>query len=434
MTFGGVSMKTMRVGRVLLVAILFVNLAAAGFSDVPAYDQSKYQFSLPVVLERSVPRRADADRGWIQKAIDGRAAQGGGTVVVPPGVHNIGTIWLRSGVELHLEKGAVLNGSARQEDYDQFPRKDCPITPEFSDKALICAANAEDIAITGEGVIDGNGPAFYDTSKFVRGTSPFWRVPDLPRPRLVQFANCRRIRLSGVTFRDAAAFTMYVRGCEDFTVGHVAVVGDRRITNNDGIHMDGCRRVRIGDSSVNTGDDCIVLRAIRTRTDPERPVVCEDVVVSNCTLSSACQAIRIGCPSDDTIRNVVFRDIDMTGSRNGIYFGNHLYCVREADEGFLDATDILFENFRGVLTGRPIQILVDDGIKLRRIDRVTFRNVDVRGTGTRYWTTIRSPFGSVRYENVTINGKRQPDGQVPVSKVSDAPFVRAPALTWDNLN
>ena len=386
------------------------------------------------------------------------AAAGGGRVTIPPGVHETGSIRLRSHVELHLEKGAVISGSARQEDYDDMPEDVCPITPEFSAKALVMAWDAEDVAITGEGTIDGNGPQFYDRSKWVRNNPKFWRIPQGPRPRLVQFARCKNVRLEGATFKDSAAFTMYLRECEGVTMDRIAVIGDLRITNGDGIDLDGCRRVRIGNSTFRNGDDCFALRAIRSRKEPPRQIVCEDVVVSNCVLNSACQAIRIGCPSDDTIRNVLFKDIRLEGSNNGIYFGNHLYCLKDIDEGFLDAHDITFENFTGFQGNSAAQILVDDGIRVRRISDITFRNFDVSsGNPLRFKSTARQLIGKVTFENVNVkvgkgkpveavgidgltyknvilNGEKQPDGPVAAAPGSSAPLVRKPPITWDCLN
>lgn len=105
---------------------------------------------------------AEGGRAEIQQAIDAAAAAGGGRVVVAPGVHPTGSLRIRSHVELHLEKGAVLLGSTKREDYDDFPRDVCNVSPESSYRALIQAWDADDIAITGKGTIDGQGPAFYD--------------------------------------------------------------------------------------------------------------------------------------------------------------------------------------------------------------------------------------------------------------------------------
>lgn len=100
----------------------------------------------------------------IQAMIDKAFEKGGGKVVVPAGTYDVGSIQLKSNVELHLEEGALLLGADKSEAYDSFPEEICAIQPERSSKVLVYAYNAENIAITGEGVIDGNGPKFFDTS------------------------------------------------------------------------------------------------------------------------------------------------------------------------------------------------------------------------------------------------------------------------------
>ena len=107
-----------------------------------------------------------------QKLIDDAAKRGGGRVVVPAGVHETKSLRLRSHVELHLEKGAVLRGSVKHEDYFEFPVEVCAVRPESSGLVLIYAWDEEDIAITGEGMVDGRGPEFFPG----RDMSPSFRV------------------------------------------------------------------------------------------------------------------------------------------------------------------------------------------------------------------------------------------------------------------
>lgn len=119
----------------------------------------------------------------IQHAIEEAHQYGGGRVVLEPGVHHSRTLFLKSFVELHLCAGARLQGGASPDDYDDF---DDPglgdFAPEKSRKVFIAAANAENIAITGQGEINGAGPAFYDTNV---PPEKFFAKPPHPRPRMV---------------------------------------------------------------------------------------------------------------------------------------------------------------------------------------------------------------------------------------------------------
>lgn len=389
----------------------------------------------------------------IQSAIDQVAAQGGGRVVVPAGDYQTGSLRLRSHVDLHLDKGANLLGGAKSEDYDSFPAEICSIKPEGSSKVFLYAWDAEDIAVTGEGVIDGQGPKFFDTKAV--GKWGYYPKPPVERPRMVQFVRCRGVRLQGVTFKDSPCWTMLIRLCEDITVDGILITADQKMINNDGIDFDGCRRIRVGNSRFKTCDDCLILRAMREKGASER-IVCEDVVVSNCVLNSRCQTIRLGCPSDDTIRNAVFRDIVAEGN-NGIFADFPERYLRSDDEGYMDIRNITIENYTGHFTGSAVQIVSEPGVKVRKVDGFVFRNLKVRSRRPlRFIGNQGHEIGSVLLENVsadveakgdpvlvagcaglvykdvTLNGAVQPDGAVASKAGSNVPLKRAKSVSWES--
>jgi len=310
----------------------------------------------------------------IQAAIDAARGQGGGRVVLAPGVHPSGTVLLQSRVELHLSAGARLQGSSKFQDYNDFrdPGFD-DVAPEGSRKCLIAAAGAEDIAITGSGEINGAGPDFYDTDV---PAGRFFAKPPHPRPRMVQLYRCRNVRFEGVSFVDSPGWTFWLIDCEDVFVRGIRVLGCQQMINNDGIDIDGCRRVSISDSIFRTGDDCLVLRAIRK--GPDRRAVCEEVTVTNCLLDSWCQGIRVGCPSDDTIRNCIFSNLVFRGRGNGININNPRRYLRANCCGYLDLRDILFTNMIIDSGGVPVWINVEAGVRLRHLGGLTFSNLRIR--------------------------------------------------------
>lgn len=307
----------------------------------------------------------------IQTAIDRVHAKGGGVVIVPEGHYDVGSIQLKSNVELHLEKGAYLLGGSRSEDYYSFPEEICRIRPEGSSKVLLYAYDASDISITGEGTIDGQGPAFFDTAKEKNGYYP---KPPVERPRMVQFVRCEDVRINGVTFKDSPCWTMLLRLCKDIKIEGISIEADQKMINNDGIDFDGCSHARVKDSRFKTCDDCIVLRAIREY--PSQKVVCEDIVVENCRLDSRCQTIRLGCPSDDTIHDAYFTGIEASGN-NGIFADFPTRYLSSGDEGYMDLHDIVFDGYRGSFTGSALQVVSQPGVKPRRVDGLVFRNFDV---------------------------------------------------------
>lgn len=386
----------------------------------------------------------------IQAAIDKASSSGGGKVVVPAGVYDVGSIQLKSNVELHLEKDALLQGADKSEAYDSFPMEICSIRPEKSSKVLVYAYDSQNIAITGEGVIDGNGLAFFDTTTVVNGYFP---KPPVERPRMVQFVNCDGIRLEGTTFKDSPCWTMFIRFCRNIEVKGITITADQRMINNDGIDFDGCSNVRVGDSRFKTCDDCIILRAMKE--NPDQHVVCEDVIVSDCELNSRCQTVRLGCPSDDTIRNALFRNIKAEGN-NGIFADYPTRYLRSDDEGYMDITDIVFENYSGTFDGSAVQIVSQPGVKIRRADAFVFRNFDVKSAGTlNFVGNAGHEIGSVLLENfkaevlasgepcvvkgcnglvfkdVTLNGQAYPDGLVASEPGDDASLERGEKVSWE---
>ncbi|MBO7720985.1 MAG: hypothetical protein J6T01_01110 [Kiritimatiellae bacterium] len=311
---------------------------------------------------------AQSETASLQKAIDDASAAGGGRVTVAAGVHDCGTLRLKSGVELHLAEGAVLRGGAKSDDYDDVPDSE-GIRPEGSDKAFIVADGAENIAVTGGGVIDGRGTEFFDRSTVLWGY--WWKKPPCPRPRLLQFNRCRGVRLEGVTCRDPANWTMWLRLCTNVTVKALCIDAVPKITNSDGIDFDGCRHVRVSGCRFSCGDDCIALRAMKGTAG--FPVVCEDIVVENCEFESSFHAVRIGCPSDDTVRDAVFRNIKFRG-RTAVVAQQPDRYVDKRIGGNLVTANLVFENWTALCYGNPLQIWVADGLKLRDFGHMTFRN------------------------------------------------------------
>ncbi len=252
----------------------------------------------------------------IQPAIDRASQQGGGKVSLLPGTHRTGTLYLKSNVELFLACGAVLEGGHTEAEYDALPD---PLFAECHtdahNRALLAAANAENIALTGYGVIEGNGPDFYEKKILPCG---FYQRKQVERPRMLHFANCRNIRIENLHFHNSPRWTMWFIQCCDLVIRGVEIFGDPRMINNDGIHFFGGRNLMVSDCRISTGDDALVVRAGHAWHANTNRVILEDLVVTNCVLESACQAIRVGCPGDDLIRNCRFSNLVLKG-KNGIF-------------------------------------------------------------------------------------------------------------------
>jgi len=376
----------------------------------------------------------------IQGAINEAAARGGGRVVLEPGVYTSGTICLRSNIELHIPAGAKIQGADTPEAYDDFPHP-CGVYPENGKKVLLACADAENVSVTGKGEINGAGPAFYDTNV---PPGHFFLKPPHPRPRMVQFHNCRNVLFEGVSFVDSPGWTFFISECEDVNISRIRVDGCQQMINNDGIDIDSCKRVAISDSFFRTGDDCIILRAIR-KGDKNTSAVCEGVVVTNCVLDSWCQGIRIGCTSDDTIRNARFDNIVFKGRGTGILFEYPMRYVRKNCEGYINVSDISF-NHISIDAGRhPIRISCDPEIKSRRIAGITFSNIRLRGTLPLHFCgtpplplediTLRDIAGEIESDTPLVARyvlrHRMENVSLTATTGEPVPFVRQESPSWE---
>jgi polygalacturonase len=254
-----------------------------------------------------------ADTAAIQKAIDTCSSQGGGRVIVPSNSSiTIGTIVLRSHVDLHLERGAVLEGSPNNGDFTEFAPQ--PVTfdpgPVHMMGVIIYADNAEDVSITGPGRIDGNEMAY------VTKVGPQIYTCVNNRPFEVVLKSCRHVLLSGFTMSNSAFWTLRLLGCDDALISGLRIDGDLRMPNNDGIDIDRSSNVRIIGCDISTGDDCISLKAVPLSEGITKD--CEKVIISGCTLRSRSSGIVLGCDVGGQIHDVVVSDCIIRDSHRGV--------------------------------------------------------------------------------------------------------------------
>lgn len=249
------------------------------------------------------------DTPALQAAIDACAENGGGTVYLPAGQYVTGSLFFRDNITLHLEAGATLLGS---QDFAHYP-----VTPnrwegeeQFTHAPLLAGNNLQNIAITGRGVIDGCGEAWWQA--FREKTLAY------PRPRLIGFADCRNILIEGVTLTNSPAWTVNPVRCENVSIRGLTIVNPPDSPNTDGINPDSCRLVRISDCSVSVGDDCITIKAGTQHERADRRASCRDITITNCTLERGHGGIVIGSETSGGIQNVVISNCVFIGTDRGI--------------------------------------------------------------------------------------------------------------------
>ena len=261
-----------------------VEFKPKGTVDADAFRRALSVYDLSKTFSR--PRRPAAG-DIFQRAIDAAAEAGGGRVTIPAGRHLTRGLILRSNVELHLEKGAVLEASSRASDY----RRVTLPHSEGAWMAVVMALDAENVSITGEGTIDGRGG---DWPTPGRGSS------EGTRPRGLFFSNCRNVNLSDFTLRDAACWGIVFKCCDGVTARGVKVDSQAN-ANNDGFDIE-AKNVLIEDCDVDSGDDAYVLKS----NDPSFTV--ENVVIRRCVARSSCNFFKLGTASHGTMRNIRFED------------------------------------------------------------------------------------------------------------------------------
>ncbi len=280
-----------------LFSILFLIFCALAILGGCMHQKPRQQSAAKAILGSSVPAHNVRDFGAIgdgtsldtravQAAVDRAAADGGGCVYFPAGDYLCGTVRLRNHVSLYLENGCTVWGSKNLDDYD-------------ADKPhLFYATDARDLVICGDGEINGNGPSFWDNGRLQRWLD---KEIDLPRTKdMIRFDRCHNIRLENVQINYGAFWNVGFEDCEQIAIRGISMrngVYEEDGPNTDGFNLWNCRRVRISDCDLITGDDCIALVGDN-----------RDVAITNCNLQSSETALMISGVRNLSISNCTIRD------------------------------------------------------------------------------------------------------------------------------
>ena len=280
----------------------------------------------------------------LQREIDAAAVRGGGEVVVPPGEHLTGGLRLKSNVSLVIAKGARLVGSADPADY-----------PHDRRGALIFAENVTNIAVRGEGIVDGSGAAFP-----VQNDSA-------TRPRLLHFIRCRDVAVEGVTLQNSPSWTCFLQECERVRVKRVRIDAHANF-NNDGLDIES-KDVLVEDCDIDSDDDAICVKSHNPG------FVVERVRVRNCRVASNCNFLKLGTRGHGGFRDIEFLDCTLSPCRidNMRQWSKWLPRI----PGVTDAVT--------GLAGIAVE-MVDGGV----LENVRFRNIDMTAGGVQTPVFIRA--------------------------------------------
>ena len=320
------------------------------------------------------------DTQAIQKAIDKAGAHGGVVELQAGHTYLSGTLHLRSGVTLHIPVGATLLGSAHRLDYrraaNRAPIDDPKVStnrPDYQRSgylALILAEHVHDIAITGHGVIDGQGLALANDTRRLLAEGvlidPTWatsRPAEINRPMLLLVTHSQNVQVTDITLRNASS---YVQNYDHSS--HVLIDGihvdSTAYWNNDGLQISDSSHVRVVNSFINSADDGICFKS----DDPHG--VTDDVVIENNTVRSSANALKFGTASYGT-----FRHIRVSGLRVYDTFRSAV-ALEVVDGGTLE--DVVIDGVDARNTGNALFIRLGARAKDRppgNLRNVTLRNL-----------------------------------------------------------
>ena len=367
----------MRLYMLILILILVsIGTITAGNSD----DVKKYFENIPFQMsEINVPVFPDykvniikhgavgngqvMNTKAINDAIEQCSNQGGGMVIIPAGIWLTGPIKLRSNVNLHLDSRAMVQFSSRFEDYPLIistweGRQEVRCIPPISGFDL------ENIAITGQGIIDGAGEAWRPVKKFkmtenqwqglinsggvvdedrdiwwpskeaLNGASTIRELSEKEnvsvedyaaareylRPVMISLVNCKGVLLDGPTFQNSPAWNIHPLMCENMIIRNIIVRNPWFSQNGDGLDLESCRNVLVYNSNFDVGDDAICIKSGKNEYGRKRGKPTENVIIDGCTVYHGHGGFTVGSEMSGGVRNISVANCTFIGTDVGLRF------------------------------------------------------------------------------------------------------------------
>ena len=406
------------------------------------------------------------------KAIADCNEKGGGRVVVPAGMWLTGPIELKSNVDLHLEKGAVIMFSA---DFDDYPLINTSFEGFFTYRCIspIYAKELENVAITGKGVIDGNGGAWRPIKKFklperqwdslvkgggtvLEGKEEMWwpteaakqghltlipnpellrnkaeceKYRDFLRPAMVNFTNCKKVLLDGVTFQNSPAWNLHPWCCEHVTIRNVNVRNPWFSQNGDGLDVDSCKYVKVYDSVFDVGDDALCVKSGKNEDGRKLGKTCQYVEFKNCIVYHGHGGFVIGSEMSGGVKDIQISDCTFIGTDTGLRFKSCLGRGGVVEDIYVDGVNmteipkeaIIFTMGYDMDTKEGQQVAPEE---IPEFKNITIKNVNCAKAGTPISISGLSamPVHDIHLENINI------------ASAKDVKTENAENITMENVN
>ncbi|WP_400192987.1 glycoside hydrolase family 28 protein [Hymenobacter sp. B81] len=346
------------------LAALLAGPALAQVPNLPAVKTTAFRAdTLSIVKNGAVADGVTPNTRAIQQTIDAVSQKGGGVVLVPRGHWLTGPIEMRSNVNLHLAKGALVQFSANRADY-RLIKTNWEGVAAVRNQAQIYGQDLENIAITGHGIFDGAGEVWrsvkkskltetewkrlvasggvlndkkdiwYPSASSLKGSTipeAFYLRPgkevkdyedirDFLRPDMLVFARSKRILLEGVTFQNSPAWTIHPLMSEDIIVRRVTALNPEYGQNTDALDLESCRNGIVEDCLFDVGDDAICIKSGRDEQGRERGMPTENFIIRNTTVYHAHGGFVVGSEMSGGARNIYVSNLNFIGTDVGLRF------------------------------------------------------------------------------------------------------------------
>jgi len=252
---------------------------------------------------------ATKDTAAIQSAVDSCARRGGGTVRLTAGTYLSAPVVLKDNIVLKLDRGATLLGSADHHDYPEKVEFRAP-----GRQSLVSATNATNMAIVGEGVIDGNGETWWQEARAFKDSGVLGS--EHTRPRLVVFDHCKHVRIEGVTIQNSPMWQVVPYYSDDVVIRNVKVLAPQHSPNTDAVDPFSSSHVVIDHLYADVGDDDIAIKSGAINSPgPDAPS--RDITITDCTFLHG-HGLSIGSEIAGGAQNILATRIHFSGTDNGI--------------------------------------------------------------------------------------------------------------------
>jgi polygalacturonase len=356
---------------ILLTALLGIGLQASAqttakysWNNLPKVKTPVFKKdTFNIIKYGAVPNGITLNTESINAAINACSAKGGGVVLIPQGLWLSGPIVLKNNVNLHINRAALVQFTDDKNQY-KLIKGNYEGHPAMRNESPLSGTNLENIAITGEGIFDGNGQvwraigkeritesewrqlvasggvvssdgkAWYPSESYVKGLKTknagviepgkalrdYEDVKDFFRPNLLVLTNCKTVLLQGATFQNSPAWCLHPLMCENLTVRNVHVKNPWNAQNGDGIDVESCKNVLIENSVFACGDDGLCMKSGRDAEGRKRGMPTENVIIRNCTVYAAHGGFVVGSEMSGGVRNIYVSNCTFDGSDIGLRF------------------------------------------------------------------------------------------------------------------